>query len=173
MTVSTSGLTADAGAEGAVQVQFVTKRGTNTVHWQAFEQFRHDALNSNTWLNSVRGLPKPRLRLNEWGGNIGGPLRKGKLFYFANFEQPIQPSDVTFTRTLLNQDAQRGMFRYSATDGSVRAVNLLDIARSNGFPSAIDRLHRFSKPRRLIFSRYPSRSASWLQSSCGSWWKRI
>ena len=138
MTVSTSGLTADAGAEGAVQVQFVTKRGTNTVHWQAFEQFRHDALNSNTWLNSVRGLPKPRLRLNEWGGNIGGPLRKGKLFYFANFEQPIQPSDVTFTRTLLNQDAQRGMFRYSATDGSVRAVNLLDIARSNGFPSAID-----------------------------------
>jgi len=138
VTVSTSGLTADAGAEGAVQVQFVTKRGTNTVHWQAFEQLRHDALNSNTWLNSVRGLPKNKLRLNEWGGNIGGPLLKGKLFYFANFEQPIQPSETTFTRTLLNQDAQRGVFRYSATDGSVRSVNLLDIARSNGFPSAID-----------------------------------
>jgi len=138
VTVSTSGLTAEAGAEGAVQVQFVTKRGTNIVHWQAFEQFRHDALNSNTWLNSVRSLPKPKLRLNEWGGNVGGPLLKGKLFYFANFEQPIQPSEATFTRTILNTDAQRGLFRYTATDGSVRAVNLLDIARANGLPSTID-----------------------------------
>src|SRR5437773_2508942 len=95
------------------------------------------ASSSTQRFSTFNGLPKTRLRLNEWGGNIVGPLRKGKLFYFANFEQPIQPSDVTFTRTLLNQDAQRGMFRYSATDGSVRAVNLLDIARSNGFPSAI------------------------------------
>jgi len=138
VTVSTSGLTADAGAEGAVQVQFVTKRGTNVVHGQAFEQSRHDALNSNSWLNSVRGLPKNKLRLNEWGGNIGGPLVKGRLFYFANFEQPIQPSEATFTRTILTPEAQQGVFRYTATDGSVRTVNLLDIARASGFPSTID-----------------------------------
>lgn len=138
VTVSTSGLTADAGAEGAVQVQFSTKRGTNQVHWQAFEQMRHDALNSNSWLNSVRGLPKNKLRLNEWGGNVGGPLLRGKLFYFANFEQPIQPSEATFTRTALTAEAQQGVFRYSATDNSIRTVNLLDIARANGFPSAID-----------------------------------
>jgi carboxypeptidase family protein len=138
VTVSTSGLTADAGAEGAVQVQFVTKRGTNVLHWQAFEQFRHDALNSNSWLNSVRGLPKNKLRLNEWGGNVGGPLLKGKLFYFANFEQPIQPSEATFTRTVLTGEAQTGVFRYTATDGNVRTVNVLDIAQANGFPSAID-----------------------------------
>jgi hypothetical protein len=111
VTVSTSGLTADAGAEGAVQVQFVTKRGTNQMHWQAFEQLRHDALNANSWLNSVRGLPKNKLRLNEWGGNVGGPLLKGRLFYFANFEQPIQPSETTFTRTVLSEEAQRGVFR--------------------------------------------------------------
>jgi hypothetical protein len=138
VTVSTSGLTADAGAEGAVQVQFVTKRGTNDTHGQLFEQFRHDALNSNSWLNSVRGLPKNKLRLNEWGGNLGGALMKGRLFYFVNFEQPIQPSEATFTRTVLTTEAQQGTFRYTATDGSVRAVNLLDIARANGFPSAID-----------------------------------
>ena len=138
VTVSTSGLTADAGAEGAVQVQFVTKRGTNAVHWQAFEQMRHDALNANTWLNSVRGLPKNKLRLNEWGGNIGGPLVRGKLFYFANFEQPIQPSETTFTRTVLTPEAQQGIFRYSATDGSVRTVNLLDIARAGGIASPIN-----------------------------------
>src|SRR5439155_8299003 len=138
ITVSTSGLTADAGAEGAVQVQFVTKRGTNAVHWQAFEQLRHDALNANTWLNSVRGLAKNKLRLNEWGGNVGGPLVRGKLFYFANFEQPIQPSETTFTRTVLTPEAQQGILRYNATDGSVRTVNLFDIARAGGSPSAVD-----------------------------------
>src|SRR5262249_28075284 len=138
VTISTSGLTADAGAEGAVQVQFVTKRGVNDVHWQVFDQLRHDALNSNAGLNWVRGLPKNKLRLNEWGGNVGGPLIRGKLFYFANFEQPIQPSETTFTRTVLTAEAQQGVFRYSATDGSTRTVNLLDIARANGQPASVD-----------------------------------
>jgi hypothetical protein len=63
---------------------------------------------------------------------------RGKLFYFANFEQPIQPSETTFTRTLWTAEAQQGVFRYSATDGSVRTVNLLDIARTNGFPGDVD-----------------------------------
>src|SRR3954464_12319839 len=85
VTVSTAGLTADAGAEGAVQVQFVTKRGTNDLHWQVFDQFRNDALNANSWLNSVRGLPKPKVRQNEYGANVGGPIKHGQLFYFANF----------------------------------------------------------------------------------------
>jgi hypothetical protein len=138
VTTSTSGLTADAGAEGAVQVQFVTRRGTNQVHWEAFDQFRNDALNANSWLNSVRGLPKNRLRLNEYGANIGGPIIKGKLFYFVNFEQPIQPSQATFTRNILTPEAQQGVFRFTATDGSVRTANLLDIARANGFPGAVD-----------------------------------
>lgn len=138
VTVSTSGLTADAGAEGAVQVQFVTKRGTNAVHGQVFDQLRNDALNSNSWFNSVRGLPKPKIRLNEWGANIGGPIIKNKLFYFGNFEQIIQPGTSTQTRTVLTSEAQQGVFRYTATDGSVRTANLLDIARANGLPSAID-----------------------------------
>src|SRR5262249_3141977 len=59
VTISTSGLSADAGAEGAVQVQFVTKRGSNDMHWQVFDQFSHDALNAHSWLNSRRGPPQP------------------------------------------------------------------------------------------------------------------
>ena len=55
-------------ASGAVQVQFVTKRGTNELHGQIFDQFRNDALNANSWLNSVSGLKKNVLRLN-----IGSP----------------------------------------------------------------------------------------------------
>jgi hypothetical protein len=138
VTVSTVGLTADAGAEGAVQVQFATKRGTNDLHGQVFDQLRNDALNANSWLNSVRGLPKPVIRQNEYGANVGGPLKKGKLFYFTNFEQVIAPGTSTQTRTVLTPEAQQGIFRYTATDGSVRTANLLDIARANGLPSAVD-----------------------------------
>ena len=138
VTVSTAGLTADAGAEGAVQVQFVTKRGTNDTHWQVFDQFRNDALNANSWLNSVRGLPKPKVRQNEYGANVGGPIKHGQLFYFANFEQIVAPGTSTQTRTVLTKEAQQGIFRYNATDGSTRTVNLLDIARASGLPSAID-----------------------------------
>src|SRR4029077_20195474 len=119
------GLTADAGAEGAVQVQFITKRGTNDVHWQGFDQFRNDALNSNSWFNSVRGLPKSKIHQNEYGANVGGPLKKGKLFYFANFEQIIAPGTSPQTRTVLTNEAQQGVLRYTATDGSTRTVNLL------------------------------------------------
>jgi len=138
VTMSTSGLSADAGAEGAVQVQFVTKRGSNDLHWQVFDQFRNDALNANSWFNSVRGLPKPVLRSNEYGANVGGPLKRGKLFYFANFEQVIAPGTSSQTRTVLTPEVQQGVFRYTATDGSVRTVNLLDIAHANGLPTAID-----------------------------------
>jgi hypothetical protein len=138
VTVSTAGLTADAGAEGAVQVQFATKRGTNDVHWQVFDQFRNDALNANSWFNSVRGLPKPVIRQNEYGANVGGPLKKGKLFYFANFEQVIQPGTSTQTRTVLTPEAQEGVLRYTAVDGSIRTANLLDVARANGLPATID-----------------------------------
>src|SRR5207247_3808617 len=87
---------------------------------------------------NARGLPKNRLRLNEYGANIGGPIRKGKLFFFTNFEQVIQPSQSTQTRTVLTSEAQQGVFRYTATDGSVRTANVLDVARANGFPAAID-----------------------------------
>jgi hypothetical protein len=135
VTISTSGLTADAGA---VQVQFATKRGTNDVHWQVFDQFRNDALNANSWSNSVRGLPKSIIRQNEYGANVGGPLKKGKLFYFANYDQIIAPGTSPQTRSVLTPEAEQGVFRYSATDGSVRTVNLLDIARASGLPTAID-----------------------------------
>jgi hypothetical protein len=138
VTVSTAGLTADAGAEGAVQVQFVTKRGTNDLHWQVFDQFRNDALNANSWLNSVRRLPKPKVRQNEYGANIGGPLKRGRLFYFANFEQIVAPGTSTQSRTVLTPEAQQGIFRYTAADNSVRTVDLLEIARANNLPSAID-----------------------------------
>src|SRR5262249_5058111 len=138
VTVSTAGLTAEAGAEGGVSIQFATKRGTNSFHGQGFDTIQSDKLNANTALNAARNIPKTKLKQHDYGANVGGPLIRNKLFFFANYEQTYQPSETTISRNVLTPEAQQGIFRYTATDGSVRTVNLLDIARSNGFLSAID-----------------------------------
>ncbi|HEX6973003.1 MAG TPA: carboxypeptidase-like regulatory domain-containing protein, partial [Vicinamibacterales bacterium] len=138
VTVSTAGLTSEAGAEGAVQVQFATKRGTNVFRGQVFDTIQSDKLNANSAVNAARNLPKTKLRQHEWGANIGGPIVKNRLFFFANYEQVYSPSESTQERTVLTPEAQSGIFRYTATDNSVRTVNLLDIARANGLSGSID-----------------------------------
>ena len=138
VTVSTAGLTADAGAEGAVQVQFVTRRGTNNFHGSVFDQYSSDKLNANGFVNRALGRPKTKLRRHEWGANYGGPIVHGKLFFFANYEQIYQPSETTIDRNVLTAEAQQGVFRYTALDNSIQTVNLLAIAQQNGLPSAID-----------------------------------
>jgi hypothetical protein len=138
VTVSTAGLTADGGAQGAVQIQFVTRRGSNVFRGQVFDQLQRDTLNANTPLNNARGIPKQKLRLHEFGANLGGPIIRNRLFFFANYEQIHQPGDRALDRTVLNPDAQQGVFRYVATDGTTRSVNLLNIAAANGFPSTIN-----------------------------------
>ena len=87
VTVSTAGLTADGGAQGAVQIQFVTKRGTNAFRGQAFDEIQTDRLNANTPVNNARGIPKTRLRQHEFGFNLGGPIIRNRLFFFGNYEQ--------------------------------------------------------------------------------------
>ena len=138
VTVSTAGLTADAGAEGAVQIQFVTKRGSNAFRGQVFDTIQSDKLNAQGAVNKSRAIPKTKLRQHEWGANFGGPLIRNKLFFFANYEQVYAPSESTQERTVLTPEAQQGVFRYTATDNTVRTVNLLDIARANGLASTID-----------------------------------
>jgi Carboxypeptidase regulatory-like domain len=85
MTVSTTDLTADAGAEGSMQAQFVMKRGSNQFHGNAFWEARNSFFNANSYTNNALGLPRAFQVLNDWGGSLGGPLWKNKVFFFVNF----------------------------------------------------------------------------------------
>ena len=62
------------------------KSGTNQYHGDAFEFLRNDFFNANEWSNNFNGLPTPRQRWNEYGGTVGGPIKKDKLFFFADFQ---------------------------------------------------------------------------------------
>jgi hypothetical protein len=138
VTVSTTGMGADSSGEGAMQMRFVTRRGSNQFHGSGFEQLRNDKLNSNSWINNAGGLARPILRLNEFGGNIGGPIWKNKIFFFLNHEELRQPSQSVQNNIVLSPEAQTGIFRYTGTDNQQHTVNLLTLAGQSGFPSQID-----------------------------------
>lgn len=144
VTVTTSGLEADAGAGGAMTIQFTTKRGTSQYHGSLFEQFQNDDLNANTFFNNMRRLPIAKVRANDFGGDLGGPLNlpfsalKHKLFFFVNLEAAPRPGSANDSTTLLTSEAQSGVFRYAGTDGQQHTINMLTLAGANGYKSTID-----------------------------------
>lgn len=138
VTVETAGLNGDAGVTGGVNLKFVTKRGTNGYRGSLFEQYRTEKLNANSWFNNARGTQKNELRRHDFGGNLGGPVLRDKLFFFANFEQEYIPQTQNRSQTLLQLEAQQGVFRYQTAAGEQRTVNVLDIARANGFSGTIN-----------------------------------
>ena len=75
-------------ATGGV-INVTTRSGTNRFHGTLFHFFRNDALDANTFFNNRSSLPRPDLRHNQFGGNLGGPIWKDKLFFFFNYEQAI------------------------------------------------------------------------------------
>src|SRR5215472_15967124 len=64
------------------------KSGTNSYHGDVWEYFRNDVLNANSWSNNLQypALPKNKIRWNMFGGTIGGPILKNKLFFFADYQ---------------------------------------------------------------------------------------
>ena len=142
LTVTTAGVGADAAAGGAMTIRFMTRRGTNQYHGRLFHQFANDALNANAFFNNARGQVRARVRQNDFGGNLGGPLpipgMRNKVFFFANFEAAPRPGVSNNTVNFLTPEAQRGQFNYVVADGSIRSVNLLPLAGAAGFPTQVD-----------------------------------
>ncbi len=71
--------------EGAI-VNATIKSGTNRFHGDAFEFLRNDVLNAAQWSDNLSSSPKAKLRWNEFGGTLGGPIKKNKLFFFGDYQ---------------------------------------------------------------------------------------
>jgi hypothetical protein len=144
VSVETSGLGADSGAESGVNIKFVTKRGTSQYHGTAYYQPRSELFNANTWLRNATGQGfRNRSRIHEFGGNFGGKLipvgkLKDKLFFFINYEYLYQPQQPAQTKNVLLPDAQKGIYTYRLANGQTANVNVLTIAAQNGFTTSLD-----------------------------------
>ncbi len=122
--VTTSNPSAEEGRNSGANVSVATRSGTNEFHGTAFEFFRNTALNSNEFFARAQGQPKPIIKLNQYGFELGGPIRKNKTFFFGswqgqkvNFADPVDKSFGTVT--LYTPSALAGNFRYVALDGRV------------------------------------------------------
>jgi hypothetical protein len=88
--IQTSSYDAGYGRNPGANVNVITKSGTNSFHGSAFEFFRNTALNANDWFLAGEGQPKAVLNSNVYGGSVGGPVKKDKLFFFVNYQESDQ-----------------------------------------------------------------------------------
>jgi outer membrane receptor protein involved in Fe transport len=84
--VNTSAYSAEFGRAGGGVVNVVTKSGTDQFHGTAFEFYRDRSLNANTVVNNLFGLPKDPFHFNQFGGVLGGPIVRNKLFFFTGYD---------------------------------------------------------------------------------------
>ncbi len=81
-----SGYSADVGHSLGPQMNIITKDGKNQFHGEMFDFFRNDALDALDYFANSLTNPKVPLRMNQFGGNLGGPFVRNKLFFFGNYE---------------------------------------------------------------------------------------
>jgi hypothetical protein len=86
---------AEFGKEGGGTVNIITKSGTNHFHGTAFEFFRNTALDANGYFQKATGSPKPVFRQNQYGGTLGGPVIKNRVFFFGSYEGTGQANAVS------------------------------------------------------------------------------
>jgi len=83
---TTGAFSAEYGRATGGVLNITTKSGSNAFHGTIFEFLRNDILDANSFFSNRSGLKKPPLRWNQFGGNLGGPVRKNRAFFFFNYE---------------------------------------------------------------------------------------
>src|SRR5215471_887564 len=86
MSIVTNNPSAELGQFLGGVISVGLKSGTNQYHGNVFEYLRNDFFNANEWSNNFNGLPTARQRWNEFGGTVGGPIKRDKLFFFADYQ---------------------------------------------------------------------------------------
>jgi hypothetical protein len=88
-------------------VSVTTKSGTNQFHGSAYEFFRNNVLNANSWTNNFENAARAATRWNEFGGSAGGPIKKDKLFFFVDYQGSRLDTPTSISTTTLITSAER------------------------------------------------------------------
>jgi outer membrane receptor protein involved in Fe transport len=118
--IQTSNFSAEWGQSQGGIMNIVTKSGTNQFHGSLFEYLRNENTDARNYFDPAP-LYKPKDRLNQFGGSLGGPIRRNKLFFFGNYEGVRQLASFIFTNVAVPTQSYRDSIqaRYPAgTPGS-------------------------------------------------------
>lgn len=124
--VTTNNATAEEGRNSGASISVATRSGTNALHGNAFYFLRNDKLNANDFFSNAQGVPRHKVKLDQPGFDISGPIRKNKTFFYGSYQRtkvdfttPIAETfgiPVVYTPTALT-----GNYRYFRADPSCNA----------------------------------------------------
>lgn len=108
--VVTNNLSAEYGTRMGGQVFVNIKSGTNQLHGSVFEFLRNSTLDGSNFFANRNGSPKPAYKQNQFGGTIGGPIRKDRTFFFGSFEGTRTRLGRSFISTVPVTEVRDGNF---------------------------------------------------------------
>jgi len=164
--IQTSSFAPEFGRTPGAQISIVTRSGTNAFHGALFGYFRNNALDAKDWFTNFNGLAKPAERSNDFGGVLGGPIRKDKTFFFFSYEglRLRQPStqETAVPDTPSRQQAPVGMRpylnAYPLANGPSLGSGLAQFNASYSNPSTLNaysiRVDHAINPKLSLFGRY-------------------
>ncbi len=100
---------AEFGKRGGGQVNIVASSGTNSLHGSAFEFLRNSKLDARNYFDFPVGTTIPPFKRNQFGGSLGGPLKKDKMFLFGNYEGFRQRLGLSIVETVPNRFVRQGL----------------------------------------------------------------
>jgi carboxypeptidase family protein len=167
--VTTAGDNADQGRSSGGQVTLLTKGGTNTFHGSAYEQNRSRIGEANDWFNKHNQLNNGQpntpgeLVRNVFGGSLGGPIKKDRLFFFGTYEASRQNESVQENRNVPGLTLRSGSLSYPAANGNTVTLTSQQIASMdlNCGANGTCPLGNGPNPAAIaIFNKYPAPNAN-------------
>lgn len=165
--IITQNAPADFGNYMGGVISATIKAGTNKFHGSLFEFFRNDKLNANEWMNKLNPnspVARRKVRWNEFGGSIGGPILKDRLFFFADYQ--AERFDFPSTTSLMT------VFTAKERSGDVSELvaagkKIVDPQTGLPFPNNVIPQNRLSKAAQSILGSqyYPSPVNSSIQNN--------
>jgi len=102
--------TAEEGFSGNTYVTLVSRSGSNNFHGDVYEFDRNKDFDSNNWFSNASGGKLPSLRKNQFGGSVGGPIRKDKTFFFFDFDGTREAGGTTHNAGVPDNAERAGDF---------------------------------------------------------------
>jgi hypothetical protein len=148
VNIATNNFDADQGMAGGAAMTVITKSGTNEFHGSAFWFLGNEGLNANSLFNNANALAKPNLDRNIYGGTLGGPILKNKLFFFGSWERFQDRRGTQSTYGVPTAAMRAGDFReVAAAYSNFRLYNPLS---GGGVPANRQQFPNFIIPSALI-----------------------
>jgi hypothetical protein len=154
--VTTNPYAAELGRSPGAAINVTTKSGTNEIHGLAYEYLRNRVLDANDFFSNRSGLAKPQNVQNQFGGNLGGPIVKNKLFVFFDYEGTKIRKGVSRLTTVPLDNERAGLFTTAASGAANVSYPLIyDPDSGQAFPGNTIPAARIDPASRKLIDLFP------------------